>query len=237
MEYLPTIVQEVNLNLKNAIVECLNPEKHYYVLFDQLDLGFSLSEKAYSLRLIGLLLAAKELNIAARDQNKKMTIGIFLRDDIYSHLRFEDKNKITENYVAPVYWDHGQSNRTLKGLMEKRFTVVSNSSEPVLWEDVFDEDHQMTGRQPKYNYMRDRTFLRPRDMIKFCNETHPPSLSRKMGQPPVLTSSNRFSTLQKRFACARLSQSCLPDSCSGFSATFTTVPFDPSTFRWLEINN
>src|SRR5665213_2201410 len=41
---------------------------------------------------------------------------------------------------------------------------------------------------------------------------HPPSLSRKMGQPPVLTSSNRFSTLQKRFACARLSQSCLPDS-------------------------
>lgn len=55
--------------------------------------------------------------------------------------------------------------------MEKRFTVVSNSTAPVLWEDVFDEDHQMTGRQPKYNYMRDRTFLRPRDMIKFCNET------------------------------------------------------------------
>jgi len=41
---------------------------------------------------------------------------------------------------------------------------------------------------------------------------HPPSLSRKMGQPPVLTSSNRISTLQQRFAYARLSQSCLPDS-------------------------
>src|SRR5450756_1884009 len=66
---------------------------------------------------------------------------------------------------------------------------------------------------------------------------HPPSLSRKMGQPPVLTSSNRFSTLQQRFACARLSQSCLPDSCSGFSATFTTVTFDHSSLRWLEINN
>ena len=39
---------------------------------------------------------------------------------------------------------------------------------------------------------------------------HPPSLSRKMGQPPVLTSSNRFSTLQQRFAYARLTQSCLP---------------------------
>jgi hypothetical protein len=36
---------------------------------------------------------------------------------------------------------------------------------------------------------------------------HPPSSSRKMGQPPVLTSSNRISTLLQRFACARLSQS------------------------------
>src|SRR5262250_1660295 len=34
---------------------------------------------------------------------------------------------------------------------------------------------------------------------------HPPSSSRKMGQPPVLASSNRISTLLQRFACARLS--------------------------------
>ena len=53
---------------------------------------------------------------------------------------------------------------------------------------------------------------------------HPPSLSRKMGQPPVLTSSNPLSTLQQRFACARLSQSCLPNSCSGFSATLPSRP-------------
>jgi hypothetical protein len=65
---------------------------------------------------------------------------------------------------------------------------------------------------------------------------HPPSLSRKMGQPPVLTSSNRISTLLKRFACARLSQSYLSESCSDFSATFTTMPFGHSSLRWLEIN-
>jgi hypothetical protein len=29
----------------------------------------------------------------------------------------------------------------------------------------------MPGRQPKYQHILDRTFLRPRDMIKFCNET------------------------------------------------------------------
>src|SRR5258708_27748468 len=65
---------------------------------------------------------------------------------------------------------------------------------------------------------------------------HPPSLSRKKGQPPVLTSSNPISTLHRRFTYVRLSQSCLPKSCSSFSATFTTVAFDHSSLRWLEIN-
>ena len=51
-----------------------------------------------------------------------------------------------------------------------------------------------------------------------------------------MTSPNPLSTLHRRFACARLSQSCLPKSCSDFSATFTTIAFDDSCSRWLEIN-
>jgi hypothetical protein len=43
---------------------------------------------------------------------------------------------------------------------------------------------------------------------------HPPSLSRRKGHPAVLTSPNPLSTLQKQFACARLSRSCLPGSSS-----------------------
>jgi hypothetical protein len=60
-------------------------------------------------------------------------------------------------------------------------------------------------------------------------------LSRKVGQSPVLASSNPL--LLQRFACARLSQSYLPESCSDFSATFTTVAFDHSSLRWFEINS
>jgi hypothetical protein len=51
-----------------------------------------------------------------------------------------------------------------------------------------------------------------------------------------LTSSNPISTLLQRFACARLSQPCLSESCPDFSATFTTIAFDDSSLRWLEIN-
>src|SRR4249919_3364622 len=65
---------------------------------------------------------------------------------------------------------------------------------------------------------------------------HPPSLSRRTGHPPVLTSPNLLSTLLQRFACARLSQPCLPGSCPDVSATLTTNAFDESSLRWLEIN-
>ena len=33
-----------------------------------------------------------------------------------------------------------------------------------------------------------------------------------------------------------LSQPCLPESCPDFSATFTTIAFDDSSLRWLEID-
>src|SRR5258707_4866890 len=62
---------------------------------------------------------------------------------------------------------------------------------------------------------------------------HPPSLSRRLGQPSVLTSSKQLSTLLQWFAYARLSRPCLTGSCPDFSATFTTMAFDHSSLRWL----
>jgi hypothetical protein len=69
--------------------------------------------------------------------------------------------------MSYVQWDRNHSDLTLKSLMERRFTKVFGESTP--WDDVFDIQ-DMTGRQSKYAHITDRTFLRPRDMIKFCNE-------------------------------------------------------------------
>ncbi len=173
MEELPTIIQEVNANLAKYALGCLSPSNKYYIGFDQLDLGFNPGDPEYFNRLIGLLLAARDLNIKAKEADKKMLITIFLRNDIYDNLHFEDKNKITENYLSLIEWDTPRSQKTLKGLMEKRFTKLLSkvSGEIIRWEDVFDEAHKMTGNQSKYNHILDRTYLRPRDIIKFCNET------------------------------------------------------------------
>ena len=171
MEYLPTIIQEVNLNLTEYVIGSLNPENRYHILFDQLDLGFDPTNPEYYNRVIGLLLAAKEINRIAKEKGKQMSVIIFLRDDIYNSLKFEDKNKLTQASAPIIEWDVPGSH-TLKELMERRLTQVlrDNEDEKVKWEDVFDEKQLMTGKQSKYNYITDRTFLRPRDAIQFCNE-------------------------------------------------------------------
>jgi hypothetical protein len=171
MEELPVVIQEVNTNLTKHILNCLNPDHKYYICFDQLDLGFDPQNPEYFNRLIGLLLACRDLNIKAREHEKKLLVSIFLRDDIYDNLHFEDKNKITENYLSRIEWDTKKTKKTLKDLMQKRFyKLLANEVADASWETIFDETKKMTGNQTKYQYLLDRTFLRPRDIIKFCNE-------------------------------------------------------------------
>ncbi len=170
---LPTHIQGVNRAIQGHVLTSLNPDHSYYVCFDQLDLGFSVTDAKYAQRLIGLILAARDLYVAARDAGKRLNVVVFLRDDIYQDLQFEDKNKITENYAAEVRWSESTGPLTLRQLMESRFTQAladGYDSEVVTWGDVFDETNRMPSRQTKYRHICDRTFLRPRDMIKFCNE-------------------------------------------------------------------
>jgi hypothetical protein len=167
---LPIHVQEVNRAIQEHLLQGLNPDHWYYVCFDQLDLGFEPSDPKYSQRLVGLVLAARDLFLSARDRGRRLNVIVFLRDDIYQDLQFEDKNKITENLTSRVEWKESGGGLTLKQLMESRFNAVLPSGYAVEWSDVFDETREMPSRQSKYKHICDRTFLRPRDMIKFCNE-------------------------------------------------------------------
>lgn len=166
---LPKHFEEVNRFMTDMVMRALNPRYDYYVCFDQLDLGFSRGDSTYGQQLTGLILAARNFALLSKEYERRVSAVVFLRDDIYQLLQFEDKNKVTENNVSYVRWDQSGSELTLKTLMERRFAEVWRA--PTSWEDVFDEAKEMTRRQTKYVHIRDRTFLRPRDMIKFCNET------------------------------------------------------------------
>ena len=167
---LPKLFQEVNRSIADAVSVCLNSEHQYYVCFDELDKGFDPTDPKYAQMLIGLILAASSLNSIFRQTNKRTSVVLCLRDDIYQLLQFEDKNKLTENVLSLIEWDSPRIKWTLQSLLERRFGVALNESEPVAWSQVFDETQEMPGRQSKYRHILDRTFRRPRDAIKFSNE-------------------------------------------------------------------
>jgi len=167
---LPRLFQEVNRSIADSIAVCLNPAHSYYVCFDELDKGFDPNDQRYSQMLTGLLLAATSINNAFRQANKKTSVVLCLRDDIYRTLQFEDKNKLTENFMSVIEWDCPRTKWTLRNLLERRFSVALDVNGACPWDTVFNEAHEMSGRQTKYKHMLDRTFRRPRDAIKFANE-------------------------------------------------------------------
>ena len=170
MGELPKVFQDVNRSMLNSIMTCLNPANKYYVCFDQLDTSFQPNSQEYKQRLIGLILAARDFVNAAREAGRSLKVLVFLRSDIYhKSLLFEDKNKITDTYSIELEWDQSGQRATLKTLMERRFAELLNVPQAAAWEQVFDETQEMRGHQTKYQHILDRTFLRPRDVIKFCN--------------------------------------------------------------------
>lgn len=162
---LPAHIAEVNRAIQHHLLSALNPVNKYYLCFDRLDRGYAASTDDEG-KLKGLILAAWDLFDAAKSRGLCVNPVIFLRDDIYDSLHFEDKNKITESRLAHVRWSESGA-LTLKQLMESRFREVLGRP-GVAWEEVFEESAD--GAPSLYSRICERTFMRPRDIIKYCNE-------------------------------------------------------------------
>jgi hypothetical protein len=170
MENLPRAFHEVNKNLETFVLSSLNPDIKYYLCFDELDITFSPKSEEYQHRLIGLILASRNFINKANSLGKQLKILIFLRSDIYcNYLHFEDKNKITDSAGIEIRWEERKQSFSLKPLMERRIAELLEIDTDGAWDKVFDENTKMRGHQTKYQHILDRTFYRPRDIIKFCN--------------------------------------------------------------------
>lgn len=168
IEHLPTFYSEVNRNIFDAILRCIPAQLKFYICFDELDIGFDPGNEDYLQRLIGLIRAAKYMNDRFRQEGLRIAVIILLRDDIWHTLRFEDKNKLTQDQLSEIRWSKQDGPHSIKRLMERRFSEVLEAE--VAWDEVFNESRQMARFQSKYDFICERGFLRPRDMIQYCNE-------------------------------------------------------------------
>lgn len=160
---------EYNRKLDSIISELLKSYNQNIILaFDQLDLAYSNEDIKYIEKLIGLLLATYGFH----NKYNNVRIIVFLRSDIFANITFQDKNKIKENLVEFLDWDSEKEiGLSLKNMIAKRIknSLELNSEEfDMCWKSIFDAN-KIGKNQFKWNYMIDRTFLRPRDIIKFLN--------------------------------------------------------------------
>jgi hypothetical protein len=132
--------------------------------FDELDHGLSQLDESKKLMLVGLILAARSLRIETRDNMTSINPVIYLRSDLWEELDFSDKNKISQTHAIHLEWNE----KTLRDLVEER--LVAKLERKAEWDDIVDEG-LIRGSQPKWNHILARTFLRPRDVIKFLNES------------------------------------------------------------------
>ncbi|MCT8306693.1 hypothetical protein NYQ51_06360 [Xanthomonas translucens pv. translucens] len=198
--------------------------------FDELDHGLSQLDDSKKRMFIGLILAARSLRIDTKIFQTKINPVIYLRTDIWDDIEFSDKNKISESHAIDLTWD----DEALMALVNERLRARLGGSAD--WGSVIDEQ-LMRGAQPKWNHVLSRTFLRPRDVIKFLNEALSQAKTRAdepllLGNSDIVSARDGYSSYLKK----ELDDEVLPhwsrwsealQACSALS----TVTFERSAFE------
>lgn len=147
--------------LIDAIPRVSRNTKQIGLHFDELDQGLVDIDDKRKAMIVGLILAARSIN--QKLNNKSIfNVVIYLRSDIWDSLVFSDKNKINSTNTLSLKWDDGNLLKLINERLRAKLDPAAS------WSDAAD-DKLMRGSQKKWNHILARTFLRPRDVIKFLN--------------------------------------------------------------------
>ncbi len=130
--------------------------------FDELDQGISTLTPERAQMLAGLVLAVRAVRKACGQDGVPVKPVVYLRSDLWDKFSFSDKNKITERLALRLEWDA----ESLLELVTARLRAKLGPS--ARWDTVTSPE-QLRGSHSKWSFIVARSFLRPRDVIKFLN--------------------------------------------------------------------
>ena len=153
----------------------------FYLLFDQLDEDYGRLPRYLDL-LMSLLKAAYQVRQEMQTGKMKLRPVIVIREDVHSHLKDADLNKLSA-YTVRLRWKKhftGPDQPSLRGLVLER--IRSSLGEPpgrswgdlnALWPAVVDEMKWKGPTATAWDYLVNKTMLRPRDIIQALKRCQP----------------------------------------------------------------
>jgi hypothetical protein len=165
-------------SLRQMVITLLQSSgSKYLLIYDELDDRFR-DDSVYKNSLISLIKATDKLNLIFFEKGLETKVTLLLRSDIYSILNDPDLNKIKVDNAVVIDW--GRTARKDSPLFDLVFTKVKRSA-PVLKdysrEDLFGLLFPPYIKEiPTEQYILERTFFRPRDIITFLKmiiDKHP----------------------------------------------------------------
>lgn len=165
----PDLVGVLNRNLEaltnyleSAISNTIG-EKKIFLIFDRLDEAWVTDYVGQSKEIIAGLLNASEYSL--KKFNAQVRPIVFLREDIFSTLEINDKNKLAEDCSSTLKWNEG----SLEQLVLKRvnyYASQAGASSINSLQDLFDRK-EMRSRTSPVKHIFNRTMCRPRDIVAF----------------------------------------------------------------------
>lgn len=152
--------------------------KEFFILFDDLDVDFELTNEDHCRKLMNLIRTVSSLN---NTFPSKVKILLFLRDDMISHLapKYNDSAKIIDSHKVEINWYVHNLNKLseddvpLKKLANQRIKIAFQKNGITIpqkvtpWDFLIEEN--VGYPKSSFKYILDYTFYKPRDLVLLFN--------------------------------------------------------------------
>ncbi len=177
------------------LIKNIDSDCNFYLLFDELDEGYSANDKNLNLLLLSLFRAVENTFLDLKNCIKFRPV-LALRSDIFNNLEDNDLNKL-DDYIINLKWTKEyHTSYSIYDLINARINASINVRFPEhAWEQVtFNEDRNIPRKiNSLWEFIYNRTFERPRDVIKFMKYCSKQKLKGKLDFQTVKTAEIDFS--------------------------------------------
>lgn len=140
--------------------------RRVFLVFDRLDEAWDPSSYEICKQIIvGLIHAASHATVAFGGAVRPI---VFLREDVFSVLDLNDKNKLREDSGSILKWDSSALEK-MALVRLGYYAAKKGVSGPLSLDSLFDKERMRQGTKPS-RYLLKRTLSRPRDVIAFLKK-------------------------------------------------------------------